>query len=128
MRPGIGKFRSLGAWLSLLALYVQVSLPLLIAAELRVTAGPAVPAYAICGSGHGSTGVHDAGAPGTGDRHSGQCCPLCTAIDTPYLAPAEILVPAPAAWNSVPPHIAAAVAVASRTALTYNARAPPLNG
>lgn len=131
MRPGIRRFRSLGASLSLLALYVQVSLPMLIATELRIAeAGTGIPAHVICGSGHQPAGTPDGGAPGqpgAGDRHSRQCCPLCGAFATPYIAPVEIFVSVPTAWNAIVPHAIDVVALSSPSALTYNARAPPLN-
>ncbi|HXY98435.1 MAG TPA: DUF2946 family protein [Stellaceae bacterium] len=133
MRPGLRKSRSPGAWLALLALYVQLLLPILAAAELRGAdaGGPGVPASVICSSGHLSSDATDdrtAGAPGGADGHCQHCCPLCGSFGAAYVAPPEILVAKPAAWSSVVLHAAAAAAVSFPTSLTYEARAPPLNG
>jgi hypothetical protein len=133
MSPGLRKSRTLGAWLSLLAVYVQLALPMLIAVELRLAeaGGSGSAAFAICSAGAASTGAHHrgaAGAPGTGDDHSCHCCPLCAAIGASYIAPAEISLSAPATWTGVLLTVTGAVTVSYPRAATYDARAPPLNG
>ena len=126
MSPGPRKSRTLGAWLALLALYVQALLPMLIAVELRLAdaGGPASAAFAMCGGGHDST----AGAPGTGDRHSRHCCPLCTActaIGASYIAAAEIFLAVPASWTSIALRASGVTAVSHPRVALYEARAPP---
>jgi Protein of unknown function (DUF2946) len=133
MSPGPRKSRTLGAWLALLALYVQVLLPMLIAVELRLAdaGGPASAAFAMCGGGHGSTGAPDGGAagpPGTGDSHSRHCCPLCTActaIGASYIAAAEIFLAVPAGWTSIVLRASGLTVVPRSRVATYEARAPP---
>ncbi|HZB91525.1 MAG TPA: DUF2946 family protein [Stellaceae bacterium] len=127
------KARTVGAWLSLLALYVQVMLPLLVAVEIwRVdAAGLGAAGPAVCRAGTLSRAADHgraAGAPRTGHDHSQGCCPLCSAVGTPFIAPAEIFVPASAAWNAILPLAAGVLPVAYSAPLTYEARAPPLNG
>jgi len=130
MRSGARKVRTLGAWVSLLALYVQVMLPMLVAIELRIPnfAGP--DAAAICHSSPlAARGDHGraTGAPSRGRDHSRNCCPLCSAMGTPFIAPAEYFVPASSAWTRTLLRGTVSVAVLYPTALTYEARAPPLN-
>jgi hypothetical protein len=130
MSPGPRKSRTLGAWLALLALYVQVLLPMIIAVELRIadSGGPASAAFAICGGGHGSTGAPDGGAagpPGTGDSHSRHCCPLCTAIGASYMAAAEVFLAVPASWTGIVLRADGASAISHPRVALYEARAPP---
>lgn len=131
MRPGLSTSRTVGAWLSLLALYVQVLLPMIVAAEMRVADAGGVPAFVLCSSGHVSSDASGGGAAGTPagqDGHSRRCCPLCGALGTPYIAPAEAFISVPVAWSSVAPQATDVVVVAPPTAPLYEARAPPLNG
>ncbi len=131
MSPGRRKSRTFGAWLALLALYVQALLPMLIAVELRIADAGSSAAFAMCLSGHGSTGAPDgggAGAPGTGDGHSRHCCPLCTActaIGASYIAPVEILLAGPASWTGIVLRAAGVTADSHPRVATYDARAPP---
>jgi hypothetical protein len=128
MSPGPRKSRTLGAWLALLALYVQALL--LIAVELRIAdaGGSASAAFAICGGGHVSSGAPDggtAGAPGTGDSHSRHCCPLCTAIGASYIAAAEFFPAVPASWTAIVLRASGVTAVSHPRVTIYEARAPP---
>lgn len=132
MRAGTGKARTVGAWLSLLALYVQVLLPMLVAVELRI-AEVGGAAFALCHAGQASTGAYKGratGAPGTGGNHYRDCCPLCVAASAgaSYIAPAEFSVPLPTIWRRIFTRASSAIAVSFAAALTYDARAPPLNG
>jgi hypothetical protein len=123
----------LGAWLALLALYVQALLPMLFAAELRIAdaGGSASAALAICGGGHVSAGAPDgggAGAPGTGDSHSRHCCPLCTActaIGASFIAPAEIFPAVSASWTGIVLRAGGVTADSHLRVSLYEARAPP---
>lgn len=130
MSPGPRKSRTLGAWLALLALYVQVLLPMLIAVELRIADadGPASAAFAMCRGGHVSPGAPDggtAGAPGTGDSQSRHCCLLCTAIGASYIAAAEIFLAEPASWTGIVLRASGVTAVSHPRVAIYEARAPP---
>jgi len=130
MRSGARKVRTLGGWLSLLALYVQVMLPMLVAIELRIPnfAGP--DAAAICHSSPlAARGDHgrETGAPRTEHGHARGYCPLCSGVGTPFIAPAEYFVPAPSAWTRTLLRGTVSIAFAYSTVLTYEARAPPLN-
>ncbi len=121
----------LAAWLGLLALAVQVCLPLLIAAEIRAAtaAAPslslALAAVPICHAADEQTS-----GPGTGqppDRHDRAGCPICTALAaslafTAAVAPA---LPVPQGCAIALRVAASAPALSPRFAAAYRSRAPP---
>lgn len=125
--------RGLGAWLSFLAVYVQIFLPLVFAVELRnaEAAGSGVAAFAKCHVGDASTadGGGIGGAPDSGGSHCLDCCPLCVALGAgaPFTAPAEPFIPVRLPGKGVTIAAAAAGLLGYETASVYEARAPPLD-
>lgn len=124
----------LGAWFSLLALAVQVFLPFLIAADIRLAAAqtllgaPFDPAV---------TCLHDTPAPlPAGDHappthhHPAVCCPLCLALATAHgftaTATPDLLPPVERPALAPPSLVASLHHFSLR--LSYNARAPPALG
>ena len=133
MSQGPRKSWTLGAFLSVLALYVQVALPMLLAVQIGIAepddAGSA--AFALCGGSHGASEADHpgtAGAPGSGGDHGQQCCPLCAVVGASYIVPADIFLPVPTTWTGILLRVTGSVARAVAAVGTYDARGPPLNG
>lgn len=125
-----GQRRIIAAWLGLIALALQVELPLLVAVEISLASRAAAnSAFEICGYGHGPAA---AGAPGQTSHHQHRdgdgLCPICIALHAGpvFTAPAILALPLPTA-----PAIAAATAESRSeprfvALVAYRSRAPPL--
>jgi hypothetical protein len=128
MRGGRGFLRRLGLRLALLALAVQVAIPLLLAVELRAavaqSAADAVIAHSLC--------LHDGAPPPDGTPH-GDCslafCPLCAALAAAATlgTPAQDQPSVPAAPRAVPFRFDPSRRLAAAAfPHPYQSRAPPV--
>jgi hypothetical protein len=121
---------AVAAWLGLLALAIQVGLPLLVAAEISLAARAGTDSvFEMCEYGHLHVAEHE---PGTAHHHhhdgdDGGLCPICIALHagSVFTAPTLLALPLP---------VAAPIATAApetraeprRVTLTaYRSRAPP---
>lgn len=111
-----------GRFLACLAVYVQVLLPFVVVADLRIT-DASVGGFPIC---HVDSGSAPASS---GSSQSTACCPLCLALgaSAPFTAPAEPSLPLPPAAKGVAAESPVAVGIGYDGAVSYDARAPPLN-
>ncbi len=124
---GKAQRRVIAAWIGLIALALQVELPLLVAIEISfANRAAANSAFEICGYGHRAEG-----APGTSHhphRDGDGLCPICIALHAGpvFTAPALVALPLPAAAPIVAtvPERRAEPRVVVLSA--YRSRAPPL--
>jgi len=124
--------RRFAAWLGVLALLVQVLIPALLAAELKLAQdehGQSV--FTLCAFGHLHVATHD--SSGTGpevpghDQDVGALCPICLALlaSPAFTAPPLFSLPLPVV---TPLETFTAVATQPRAAVAvtaYRSRAPP---
>ncbi|MGH7095986.1 MAG: hypothetical protein ACREFB_20960 [Stellaceae bacterium] len=120
-----GGKRRLGLWLGLAALTIQVFLPFLIAAEIRVLTedpflfGGLDPAL-ICS--------HDRdGQPTAPKPHNNTACPLCTTLAAGQATPlaTAAILPVPHRSALIAQVMPAAIAPVFRHQTSYTARGPP---
>jgi hypothetical protein len=130
---GSARARGLGLSLSVLALCVQLLLPLIVALEVRVVEArnSGFDSYPICHA-WPTPNVDASGKSGTSGSSGGQasaCCPLCTALGAgaAFTAPVEPSVPLPRYSLGAPDLASSDTVVGYRTALQYEARGPPRN-
>jgi hypothetical protein len=95
---GRAQRRLIAAWLGLIALALQVELPLLVAVEISfANRAAANSAFEICGYGHGAQRATEPShrRPPNGDG----LCPICIALHAGpvFTAPATLDLPMPAA-------------------------------
>jgi hypothetical protein len=123
--------RDAGVWLSFFALYLQILLPFVVAADLRIIGATDAAGFALChydatpAKGDDGTG----GVPGSGSGHTPSCCPLCVALGTgvPFTTPVAPVLPMRLASVVILNGSVAVAPVGADTAFHYEARGPPLN-
>lgn len=117
--------RKLGLWLGLAALTVQVLLPFLIAAEIRVISEDP---FLFGGLDPALTCSHDSsGRPAAPKQQNHAACPLCAALAAGHaitFTAATVLPPPPQASRYMRATSAVALPV-SRPQGSYSARGPP---
>jgi DUF2946 family protein len=129
--------RRAAAWLGLLALGIQILIPLVVAAEIGLATSAGAGAgsvFELCVFGH----VHgvaqndaDDSAPGkshgTTDSGLGAACPICIALHaaSPFAAPEAGPLPIPSASGIDVPILAAPIAPLFPLVAAYHSRAPP---
>jgi len=133
MRWG-GERRTIAAWLGLIALAIQMALPLVVAAEVSLAAGAGEDSvFELCEYGHvHAAAPHDADEPdGKPQHHKGDgdlLCPICIALHAGpvFTAPAALGLPVPTAATiaAAAPEMRTAPRLVAVTA--YRSRAPPV--
>ena len=125
--------RWIGFSLSVLALYVQLLLPLIVALEVRIidARSPGFDSFPICHAWQTANfgGSGKSGPSGSGGDQASPCCPLCTALSAgaAFTAPAEPTVPVPQQSIRAPDLASNDSVDGYRTGLQYEARGPPRN-
>jgi Protein of unknown function (DUF2946) len=124
---GKAQRRVIAAWFGLIALALQVELPLLVAIEISLANRAAAnSAFEICGYGPKAERTH--GTSHHPARDGDGLCPICIALHTGsvFTAPATVALPLPSAraiavstpeTRSAPPLVALSA---------YRSRAPPI--
>ena len=122
--------RGLGLLLTILALYVQLLLPYIVALESRVAevGNTGLADVPICHLSISDNAGNHGTPANTGDEAS-RCCPLCMALSvgTAFMAPAEPYVSVLRAWISIHEEAANERASGYVTTVHYEARGPPQN-
>lgn len=126
--------RRLAAWLGVLALLVQVLIPALLAAEIKVAQdGRGQSVFTLCAFGHLHLATRGDGgtAPATPghDDDAGALCPICLALlaSPAFTAPPLVGLPLPAATSFATFAIAATRPLPTSATTAYRSRAPPVS-
>jgi hypothetical protein len=137
---GQGRDSGTGAWLAIVAMLVQILLPVLAGFEMSGAARARAGADGLCplheaaasDAPDAAAAAHHRAASGPSDEApSGNglapCCPLCTALHAgqPFVGPADVLLPAPHVRGATDMAAAGEPAVAATYAASYSSRAPP---